>query len=186
MRELFKSSRRRLGVFTLAMALFAAGWWVRSVGREDILHICFGRSLMIIVSRDNSIIFERKQYPSQSIALSKSLTIFRSILKPLNIGISSERTTGESVFDYFLGADSHFFSADSNWQQSLGPVVIGGETYSNLADQYESWFLIAPYWMISVPLTLVSGYLILSGFRTPSKRPPISAAPQNAGDGRSE
>lgn len=144
--------------------------------------------MIIIVSRDESLIFSRKRYLTQAIALSKSLAIFRSVLKPLNMGVMSHMSTSESAIEYWLGDSSPFSNADSNWQKMLGPVVIGGDSHSTLSDQHESWFLITPYWMIAVPLALalMSGYLILSGFRTHPRTTQLNASLQSAAGRRPE
>ena len=161
MGDFFKPWRRKIGVVTLVMACVMMGGWVRSFGRMELIHICPGRSLFIIGSRNGSLCVMRSVYQTHEVAISKSITIFNSSLKRIGVGCSSEKSSNETNIRYWTNArivpDT---VSQSYW--TFGDFAFGTESHTTILDEHDELIAIAPYWSIVVPMTLISLWLLLS------------------------
>jgi len=160
----FKCWRRKLGVATLVMACVFTAAWVRSIGRMELIHVCRGRSLFIIVSRNGTFCIDRKSYRTHAIAETRSSVIDRSSLKQFNVGFSSEKRSNESSIEFW--AECSILAA-SKWCWGFGNFLFGAESHT-LGNEHETIFATVPYWSIVIPLALLSAYLLLVK-RRPSK-----------------
>ena len=162
MGDFFKPWRRKIGVVTLVMACVMMGGWVRSFGRMELIHICPGRSLFIIGSRNGSLCVMRSVYQTHEVAISKSITIFNSSLKRIGVGCSSEKSSNETNIKYWTNADGTVPDTVSQSYWTFGGFVFGTESHTTILDERDELIAMAPYWSILVPLTLISLWLLLS------------------------
>ena len=148
MREFFRGWRRKVGVVTLVMAsLFAAGW-VRSIMMLDIVIIPSGPFVTVTtISNDN---YFGVQY-------------HRRIDPPNGSSIPTWKHVVDSTKIKRLLADRQM-----TWHGSIGGFR-RGEIEMERPGQLVVYLI--PYWSITVPLTLVSFWLLLSALRksTPKK-----------------
>jgi len=171
MGEFFKGWRRKIGVLTLVMACVMMGAWVRSFGRMELIHICPGRSLVIIGSRNGSLCLMRSVYQTHEVAISKSITIFNSSLKRIGVGCSSEKSSDETNIKYWTKENWPVHDTVSQSYWTFGGFLFGTESHTTISDEHDELIAMAPYWSIVVPLTLISLWILLCNPRdsTPKK-----------------
>jgi len=180
MRKFFHGWKRKTGCSTLVMALVFMGGWVKSIGRLETIHACPGRSLFVVASRDQNLCVSRSTYQSHDVAISKSITLFYSSLKELNVGCSSEKSSSESNTEYWTGANSSFRNANPKWCWKLGGFILTFESHTTLGDEHETMFATVPYWSITIPLTFISLWLLLI---RPRQSTPLKIVEPTANDG---
>lgn len=145
MREFFKGWRRKVGCAALVMSLLLTGGWIRSLGLCEEIYSSYGvRSLAFLASGDGYVACGHARannadgFPQKSDWPTLSPEGLYNALK-------AYRWTGPCV------------------GFGLGTLEIDEHTAAELES---SLILAAPYWSIVVPLTLLSGYLLLSSPRS--------------------
>jgi len=169
MREFFRPFRRKLGALMLFVACGVTALWMRSDGRLETLHVCPGRSLFLVASRNGTIYVGCHVYETHAVAISKSITLYHSSLKQLNVGCSSEKSTRESHGDYWTGATSSMSHAKATSVWKLGDFIVASESHTIVGDEHETSFVTAPYWFLVFPLTLLAAWLLISKPRQPKE-----------------
>jgi hypothetical protein len=135
MREYFRGWKRKVGVVTLMMACMSVIGWVKSHVYQDDIEVCIGTELIYsLVTHDLEVCLWRIRPLEESM----SQCSFSWTSQPIDRRASP------------------FF--DEMRQQSVLGISYTRDDRSGL-DRYH--FLIIPYWLIAVPLTLLSAYLIL-------------------------
>lgn len=140
MREFFKGWQRKLGCIFLLMALAVMGAWIRS---EHIYDICFWL-------REKSA---HTQYSTLGHFFWRSEFYEAPIDPSTRVSWKWQSLSGQDG-RYLL---DQYSSIGFKWGWSFGGLqcskyeVAGGTHY----------WLIIPYWMVAVPLTLLSAWLIL-------------------------
>jgi hypothetical protein len=160
----FEGWRRKSGCVTLLMALALTCLWVRSFRRQEVVHVCPGRSPFVASSTDENFGLARCVYETHAVAISKSITIGNSSLKWLNVGCSSDLLAD-------LGNQGEYWTgAESEWHRGWVGLCFGVATHTTLYDEHVVWHWKAPCWSVVFPLTLLSAYLILSRPRASTAR----------------
>ena len=161
MREFFRSWRRKVGVVTLAMACVFMVVWVRSELTYDSVFVNRGKVSYRILTHDSAFTFLRFQSTSREFAFD-----------PLPVWTSTDFGDRKRMpFDDMQGMDIdwrvdcfgfHFGAGLSKDRLKLEP-----DAYLNIA--------VVPYWSITIPLTLISLWLLLfkprSSTRTKTPEP---------------
>ena len=148
MREFFRGWKRKLGVVTLVMALAFLGGWVRSMSVVDLLdYKRDARTAYFVHSADKKLLFvwlHDNPHPFLSTIGSVPLSDSTDIRL-----ISIFRNSGWNCFGFAIG-DTKNNTDDST---------------TNIA------FCLVPYWSLTIPLTLISLWLLLTKPRksTPMK-----------------
>lgn len=102
-------------------------------------------------------------YLSHDVAVSKSLALFKSPLKRINVGWLSVKITNEKEIVPWIGADSE-------WHWKWGGFSLGTASHETLSDENELAYLIVPYWCMVWPMTLMSAFLRLKPTRPPKAK----------------
>ena len=148
MGEFFHGWRRKIGVVTLVLACMFTAGWVRSVLISDVVRI-------------HNHIFGSKR---------AVLSWVRCIDAFTNKSYDYSTSTGEE-------ADT-WASIDARWSWNWCGVHIGdgkntrSKAYNSIA------FALIPYWMLVVPLTLTSLWLLLTKPRKSSSKKTIEPIPE--------
>jgi hypothetical protein len=147
MGEFFCGWRRKLGCVTLVVACVATAGWGRSFSDTDIIEFYVGKnSTEVLYSFDCSVVWKR----------------FHDEESHDEISFPMWDTCPQT--DYAFFDDPKF---DWNWRWAGFGV---GACYTEAAVLW-----IVPYWSITVPLTLLSAYLILwPGKRKPPAEKPVT------------
>ena len=152
MGEFFRGWRRKAGCVTLVMACIFVGAWARSLGTFDVINFPLGRDYAIaITSWENSF--------------------------AVRIGWDQEDSWDELIwvardYDYFGYTDpkSTFYRFKQPIPDGSGCFVSWyllssaggiGVTPNDQTSDRRMLFVIAPYWPIVLPMTLLSAYLLL-------------------------
>lgn len=165
----FRGWRRKVGTAFLVAALLLTVGWLRSLGRQELIHVCPNRSVLCINSMDGDLGLTRISFLSHDVAVSKSLVLFKSPLKRINVGWSSEKLTNGKEVAPWIGADSE-------WHWKWGGFSLGTASHGTLMDDRELAYLIVPYWCMVWPMTLLSAFLLLK----PTRPPPAKLLPSEA------
>ena len=145
--------------------------WLRSIGRMDVFHLCLGRTLFAVASRNCAICVYPSRYQTHATAISKSIAINNSPLKRSHIGILSERSSNKSNLEYWTErSPNSLFTQNVYWKTN--DFVLLTESHTTLSDERETLLVVAPYWSIAVPLSLLSAYLLVSKPLAAKTRPP--------------
>ena len=173
MREFFRGRRRKVGVVTLLMACMFTTGWVRSFGRQETIHICPWRSVFVVVSSDGNVGFAQCCYDTHDVAISKSITLFRSSLKRFNVGWSTENILElHNQGEWWTGSQSE-------WHWKLNGFCVGQASHTTQSDEHDVSHLMFPYWSIVILLTALSAFLLLSKPRpSTQKKTPEPIAPK--------
>ena len=144
MREFFKGWRRKVGCVTLVKACMMTVMWVRSS--------CIFDSAMLSIG-DLRLLFMSNNHKS-GVILHKD--------RPIDIVIV-EVTDGRKIVNFWRFDKSRFESQHFMFK----PIVAGvGKVFCSDGSRL-SEITLMPYWVVAIPLTLLSAYLLLS---TPRKR----------------
>ncbi|WP_010582800.1 hypothetical protein [Schlesneria paludicola] len=172
----FNSWKRKLGAITLLMACVFAAGWVRSNVVVDILHfpvrVKKTNSMVCVTwsdlsSMDSTIVWTWLHEEAQDLDAKE---------KRVDIARASVRWLSRNRNPAFDGA----LSAHRMQLKQLGWGCCGfGFAYAGVEDDKneEDWdkiemrLLLVPYWLIVLPLTLLSAYLLIS---KPRVRAPVS------------
>ena len=156
MGEFFKPVRRKIGVVTLVTAgVFMAGW-VRSGSEFASVCVSVRNSLFIITSSNGSV--GCYEFRGSDISGLKS-TPFPSWGKPF-LGDFPEWANNPLITWRLRGL---------GFGVSQKPLQIGGHEVS---------VKLVPYWSITIPLTLLSAFLILSKPRKSNQRKTVDPFPE--------
>jgi hypothetical protein len=151
MGEFFRGWRRKIGSIALMLACVCAAAWVRSVGREEGVYFdSKGQTPLMICSRNHflTIIFARH--------LTRPVVFGQLTLRWFD-GDCSEETNEE----YWTLANAGFANVVTKARNFAG-IMFGSTFDTSVSNPLKKWFVSFPYWLITIPLTLVSGYLLVS------------------------
>ncbi|MEI8017188.1 MAG: hypothetical protein WCH39_03260 [Schlesneria sp.] len=154
MREFFQSWRRKIGVVTLLMACVLMGGWMRNYFIRDSVNIPTGSSSSIeFISRYQclNLVVMWSSIPDSEMA---SFRIYHQ-KEEEEIGFPA----GKFLFGGF--ARDHF------------PFRPSWFSFSNEVRTTSLMIFSLPYWSITIPLTLLSGWLLLSKPRQPQSKAPV-------------
>ena len=142
MGDFIKGWRRKTGLLTLMIALVFMGAWARSVSVMDAVQIRSGMYTMEhCVSVDHSLVWGRLRAED-----SRSIIVF-------------------PVWEASKASNLDAFLDRANLRCSWRRCGFGvGEMKAGPADRHTIWVI--PYWVIVIPLTLLSAYLLLAKPRT--------------------
>ena len=151
MREFFRGWRRKCAVVTLLMACVFAAAWVRSLSTSDAILIPRTKSEFIRLDSRSGRFSWNKVYNAQ-------VTIPKIIWRADAIVPTDE----DVVFDH-----SHYIY---EWRWLWGTIDVG-RVHSPGDGRVRAKYVILPYWFITIPLALISAFLLLSRPRqsTPMK-----------------
>ena len=139
MREFFKGWRRKAGCVTLVMALATTSAWLRSFGSEDDFDFQFPSSALALRSAEGTIGCQRLSFDDMAFHTFK-FHCFDSWYS--NADFPKTATTKK--------AEWYGFEIEStSWTETRPPSTVKLE------------LLVIPYWSLTIPLTLLSAYLIL-------------------------
>ena len=149
MGDFFKPWRRKIGVVTLSMALVATVGWVRSLSRSDVFSIPSAEHQSeILHSGGNFIAWVSyfRDHPSNE-----------PIFPEWNTFPYSEKNKIRNAHE----------TAGINWNWR-----VLGFGYGTLETKNKTrvTFRIVPYWSVTIPLTLISFWLLLSKSRQSTRR----------------
>lgn len=150
----FKRLRRKIGVVTLVMACVFAAGWVRSLVTKDTFSL----------RRDpRTICF---------VILNQSRVLLWQLTAPF------ATTTVQGFHETAPVANENYFNETEyvvEWHWQAAWFEFGKTHYRNFTPKFENQFFFIPYWSIVVPLTLLSGWLLLSKPRvSQTKKPAIT------------
>jgi len=145
MGEFFRGWKRKLGCVTLLMALVFMTLWVRSFEADYL--VCYKQRCLISVN--GGLIFESPTQPS-SIQSNRFLFLSRNLKKYKFIAAPFEAPTPE---DKWRRQWAGFVIAEYDVAVTLANGTVLLET---------NRFYRVPYWSLTVPLTLISAFLLLS------------------------
>ena len=157
MREFFRGWRRTLGVFTLVLSCMAMAGWLRSQSVLDRFFFSQQHSMHAMFSMDGVVSWRRLTPFSDNLSAGWSE-------RPK--WISSELTEN-SINNYKIYWDDGVVHWHWHWQCS--GFDFGAASFESLSQvpgnanwmrRVEIWQ--APYWSITIPLTLMSLWLLLS------------------------
>ena len=151
MGDYFRGWRRKVGVVTLLLACVFAAAWIRSIGREEGIYLdSNGQTPLMICSRNHflTIIFSRH--------FTRPVVFTQLKLRWLDQTCSEE--TNE---EYWTLANAGFANVVTK-ARTLSGMMIGSAFDTSLSNPLKRWFISFPYWLITIPLTLVSAYLLVS------------------------
>ena len=150
MGEFFKGWRRKIGVVTLLMALAFMAGWVRSLSNMDIVCLPADRhTLIFLASEHQSITFQHESHMNTNLPWE----CLDWISGPAKIPDPDKDQT------HWLWKWHGFAFAD-------------GINYPDIPPTFQPAMIwVIPYWSITIPLTLISLFLLLSKPRktTPMK-----------------
>lgn len=150
MREFFHGWRRKIGCVTLVMALVFVVGWIRNLVVMDVLLVPSGsHSMEHCVSVDHVFVWGRVRKAAANAV----------------IPYPDFATDAPRSLDSFLeGANLR-----CNWRWC---GFAAGELNVSSADRFNHTMWIIPYWSLVIPLTALSGYLILSKPRKQTRSTP--------------
>jgi len=161
MSDFFNGWRRKIGCVTLMMALVFTGGWVRSTFMFDGIEVVSIKSKYLISSIRGQI----RWFSAHSDQARVQKQEIRFPSAELKASDKPERPTTRNqssviVGDFYLISETEAWGHYSDLVQTPGPRVQVSEIMAQ-----------APYWSITIPLTLLSAFLLLSKPRktTPKK-----------------
>ena len=166
--EFCKPWRRKIGVCTLIMACVFMGGWVRSQHFSDSLKCRIGpqHQLFIRSNNDSFALSLLKEYQPGQFTF---VRIFDS--SPVQV----DRSDAEYLGFNFCGFK---FGVDDGTATSAGFKISNPPTSYFISNPPTSYFCHAPYWSITIPLTLISCWLLLSKPRPNKPKSPVHSLPE--------
>ena len=138
MDEYFRNWRRKVGVFTLAMACVFVAGWVRSLSSQDTFVIPMGNKLSFQILSAYQRIVLLKYNTKKSVPLSNRPLWTSARAERSQFEIEIENVTGKISFDTFL---------------------YGRQNLKLNSGIFSASFFEFRYWSVTIPLTLISlGY----------------------------
>jgi hypothetical protein len=154
----FNSWRRTTGCVLLAMALVSMGGWIRSRHLQDQLIIAHQNSVHILMSMNGALAWSRSSPSYLTAPIYWSSKRFNKAMEDSWDGAEVRWKWQRFGFDFGAGSYTD--------KSSIGGVF---------TRRVELWQI--PYWAITIPLTLLSAYLILW---KPNRVPPNTESPIHA------
>jgi hypothetical protein len=149
MGDYFKPMRRKIGILTLVMACVFAGVWVRSEMIYDDFH------LELPIDRRHTLAIE-------------------SMFGRIEVAATFYNTQRRRSPPAHFATQTITFNeneGDFEFSNCWLPTIKGVWGRLDEVDSWSGYIVVLPYWSITVPLTLLSAYLLLSKPRksTPKK-----------------
>ena len=160
MREFFRGWKRKVGCFTLLMALVFVAGWVRSLSKIDrLFYLVDAQNLHVMVSCPKGIGWVRF----------RALKASQIIIAPVGMLWSDSQNWGGygSNLTYSLPLE-----CDTAWCQRFG-LQMGTQFDGTPTTLQEKRFLGISYWSVTISLTLISAFLLLSKPRKSNQTKPI-------------
>ena len=162
MGDFFQGRRQKVGVVTLTLACVFAAAWVRSIGREEGVYFdSKGQTPLMICSRNHflTIIFARH--------FTRPVVFTQLKLRWFDQACSEE--TNE---EYWTLANAGFTNVVTK-ARTLGGIMIGSAFDTSLSNPLKRWFISFSYWLITIPFTVVSAYLLVSKPKSSTLKKPV-------------
>ena len=153
MMEFFRGWKRKVGTLILVMACLCAMGWVRSFTDQDVFVRLNNNETHLVVSMNGCVWWERIwpiMTPRQS----------RSFYKNSKTTVNSDNTWDDCDIHWNITGLGFDFRTYSKWQ------AVGG--VAPYTQEYALWQL--PYWSVTIPLTLISVWLLLSKSRSSTQK----------------
>lgn len=155
MREFFRGWRRKLGCVALVIACALCTMWLRSVHTADGMVVAFGPTF----------------YEARSERGGVELMIHEVFsVHPEQFGLDQSRVYSQKLVPIVVREDGYYEVVEEtgyNWCHNHQPLF-GGFIFSchELDDGFsegriESKVIGFPYWFVTIPMTLLSAYLVL-------------------------
>jgi len=153
MGDYFKLWRRKVGVVTLVMACVFTAVWIRSINRRETAAFSVRNNMRFQIFSQNGNVKIRiivSDFPVRDFFGQLDKVI---LLKPFfTSGVTREHAV--PIDEKMLIRDS------SRWNLTGYGFVVANFKQEILSVRVSVW--IVPYWLLVIPLTLVSAYLLLS------------------------
>jgi len=172
MGEFFKPWRRKIGVMTLLMALVFMAGWVRSLVYNDDIRVFVGKQTVHELHSSPNGLAWMWTWDGDIGSKQPGVICNRLLLKP-HFWVLSERGEGgrsvsldsaPALVDKKEGAATDYNYEKSfpnaRWTWNRDGIRFGIETID--AQKYRAVVLTVPYWSITIPMTLLSLWLLLS------------------------
>jgi hypothetical protein len=162
MSNFFKGWRRKFGLLTLMLALAFMGAWVRSMRVEDILKIPSPEGFRFSFTSEHERISWHKMTGPESERSAKRVTQWKWLSGPID---------PHSGIDPTNTSDDKFYHFEHDWKWDLCGFYFA-EGHGKLTGPCPSSRLrlyVIPFGSITMPLTLLSAYLLLSKTSSTSK-----------------
>lgn len=144
MHTFFHGWRRKAGVVALGLALMLASLWLRTQAATDLVIIQRSGIRNMFHSYDGRVIW-------------CNLTLKPSTFPPKVFSRPFEWKTYDQPYYPYSRMTGPVRSNPNNWDWEWHGVYFGQENYVN--GRTTIWA--APYWIFTIPLTLISAYLLL-------------------------
>ncbi|WP_010583746.1 hypothetical protein [Schlesneria paludicola] len=160
MREFFKDWKRTLGIVTLLTASVFTVGWVRSFRNRESLYLPLWQVRTAVISVDGKLgIFQSHiNHPESG---------FDWITLPIAAVYGQQSVDAEAIFNVVPGNGNEFELRFRFSGFDLGQVRPGSAPHHSIP------FIFVPYWSITIPLVLLSAWLLLSKLREPNPRATI-------------
>src|SRR4051794_6194337 len=170
MGDFFTSWRRKVGLLALCMALLFIGGWIRSLSIVDVFVFPMGTHTAFALSTAGNSINWRVGFDEDQ---DEEFDWYI-----LDYDEYEYTAPGESGNDhrYQYPIDNNHERVDWTWRW-LGFGI--GVTPSEFWDGFRQTYLIIPFWMLVIPSTLVSSWLLLSSRRLATQKKFIEPLPEN-------
>ena len=151
MGEYFQGWRRKIGCITLMLACVFAAAWVRSIGREEGVYFdSKGQTPLMICSRNHFLTIIFASHFTRPVVFAQ-----------LKLRWFDGDCSGETNEEYWTLANAGFANVVTK-ARTVGGIMIGSAFDTSLSNPLKKWFVSFPYWLITIPLTLISIWLLLS------------------------
>ena len=139
MREFFHGWRRKAGVISLVMACLLMAAWVRSLSIHDHFELPIGTSLHYLLSRPSGLAWGTET----AVPAINYDAKFLWIAEPMVSSVNTDPFAGMSKI---------------HWRRDVG----GFHFFTQIDEEsiIVQWSVV-PYWSLTMPMTLLSAYLIL-------------------------
>ena len=172
MSDIFQGWRRKFGLTTLLLALVFMSGWVRSLNTGD--HLSFPPEVRKTTS--TSIIHLDELYSASGLMMwGRSFEESTDEINPNEL-----RSRLAYPFWVTVSPTTNLDDPQLKWRWRWCGFGICEYNDQRVVGVWES-ILVVPYWMITIPLTLISAFLILPRSRKPTERTkegPNEALPQ--------
>jgi len=167
MGEVFVGWRRKIGCVTLMMALVFMGGWLRSLtGIDSVTFYSQNPTIVSVSSVQGRFEFEMMQDTEPH----------GTMMFP--VWWTTEEDVGHLPFLVALNDGD----PDINWEwQRYG---FGGGSIAAPPGETPLAFLVVPYWSITIPLTALSAFLLISKPKTSNQKKTAPPAPNDGGAAR--
>lgn len=142
MREFFRGWRRKLGCVLLTISLASMGGWIRSLSLQDQIIVARHDSVQFFTSMNGALVWSR----SSPYYLSASIRW-------------SSKEFNKAMLDSWYGAEVRWKWQRFGFDFGAGSYTDKSSVGGVFTRRVELWQV--PYWAVTVPLTLISSYLIL-------------------------